>query len=31
MKTYYIKGVAITAPNEFAAYQIAKMLGLHNK
>jgi hypothetical protein len=29
MKTYYIKGVAITAPNELAAYQIAKLMGLN--
>ena len=29
MKTFYIKGVVITAPNEIAAYQIAKLMGLH--
>jgi hypothetical protein len=29
MKTYYIKGVAITAPNQLAAYQIAKLMGLN--
>jgi hypothetical protein len=28
MKTYFIKGVAITAPNDKAAYQIAKTIGL---